>query len=249
MDKDKGRKALSEFATRARADALALSRHAAAAAGDEKPALEDHGLDLADPAVLEQRSRLAPLADDVVDGLLNPDADGARAEDELDTHWSATAASRAAFAELHGVRSYPIIRKWLGAFAVTGNKVRACAMTNVSRARVQGWVDSYPAFRVVLAIATEVAADRLEAEARRRAEEGVLKPVYQKGIIVGYERVYSDSLMIALLQADRPERFATRSKVDASVTPRARTDETLDLTKYTDAELAQLEALLAKGRT
>lgn len=51
------------------------------------------------------------------------------------------------------------------------------------------------------------AARTLEDEAVRRAHEGLRKPVRYKGKIVGYETEYSDSLMLALLKANNPEKF------------------------------------------
>lgn len=45
------------------------------------------------------------------------------------------------------------------------------------------------------------AADRLELEARRRAVQGIEKPIWYKGDEVGSETVYSDSLLNTLLKA------------------------------------------------
>lgn len=47
----------------------------------------------------------------------------------------------------------------------------------------------------------------LESEAIRRAYDGVDKPVYQQGELVGMVREYSDSLMKMLLAAKMPERY------------------------------------------
>ena len=55
--------------------------------------------------------------------------------------------------------------------------------------------------------AREGAADTLEAEARRRAIEGVEEPVFHKGEQVGTLRKYSDVLLIFLLKGARPERY------------------------------------------
>ncbi len=45
----------------------------------------------------------------------------------------------------------------------------------------------------------------------RRAVEGVIKPVFHQGKRVGTLRVYSDSLLMFLLRARRPEKFADRA--------------------------------------
>lgn len=54
------------------------------------------------------------------------------------------------------------------------------------------------------------AAEHLEAEARRRAVEGVVKPVYYKGQEVGAVREYSDTLLIFLLKGAMPEKYRER---------------------------------------
>jgi hypothetical protein len=48
---------------------------------------------------------------------------------------------------------------------------------------------------------------RLEDEAVRRAYEGVERPVFQGGKQVGVVREYSDTLLIFLLKALRPEKY------------------------------------------
>ena len=60
-------------------------------------------------------------------------------------------------------------------------------------------------------VAQECAADVLEAEACRRAVEGVEKPVgWYKGEPGGYVREYSDILTIFLLKGLRPEKYRDR---------------------------------------
>ena len=52
--------------------------------------------------------------------------------------------------------------------------------------------------------------DDLELEARRRAVEGTERPVFYQGGEVGYVREYSDTLLIFLLKAHRPNKFRER---------------------------------------
>ena len=54
------------------------------------------------------------------------------------------------------------------------------------------------------------AARTLEDEAVRRAHEGLRKPVWYKGKIVGYETEYSDTLLLAVLKANNPDKFRDR---------------------------------------
>src|SRR5579871_5668868 len=51
------------------------------------------------------------------------------------------------------------------------------------------------------------AARTLEDVAVRRAHEGLRKPVWFKGKIVGYETEYSDTLLLAVLKANNPENW------------------------------------------
>jgi len=54
----------------------------------------------------------------------------------------------------------------------------------------------------------------LEAEAYRRAVEGVEKGVYHDGIRIDTERIYSDTLMVQALKAHDPDKYADRQKVE-----------------------------------
>lgn len=62
--------------------------------------------------------------------------------------------------------------------------------------------------------ALDLAADVLEAEAWRRAHEGVEEPVMYKGQVVRFVRKYSDLLLMFMLKGMRPEKF--REKVYVS---------------------------------
>lgn len=55
----------------------------------------------------------------------------------------------------------------------------------------------------------ECGVDTLEDEARRRAERGVDRPVYQGGVMVGTVTEYSDTLMSLLMKGNRPQKFNT----------------------------------------
>lgn len=61
---------------------------------------------------------------------------------------------------------------FLAAFAVYGNQLRACQQIGISRMSVLRWLTEEPDFKEKYDIAREEAIQRLEIEARRRAEEG-----------------------------------------------------------------------------
>ena len=62
--------------------------------------------------------------------------------------------------------------------------------------------------------ALEEGSDLLDAEARRRAVTGIDEPVFYKGEVVGSITKYSDSLLMFLLRAHRPQMFRDGGKVE-----------------------------------
>jgi hypothetical protein len=114
-----------------------------------------------------------------------------------------TAASRARFIEV---------------LSQTANVTASAAAINSHRNTVYDWRERDLEFAAAWDNAIEVATDALEAEARRRALEGVLEPVISQGRIVMmndeplYVRKYSDNLMLAQLRAHRPEKYRERTE-------------------------------------
>jgi hypothetical protein len=62
--------------------------------------------------------------------------------------------------------------------------------------------------------ALEEAYDTLEAEAHRRAFEGVTKPIHYKGVKVDTVREYSDTLLMFLLKGRRRKVFGDKSQLE-----------------------------------
>jgi hypothetical protein len=102
---------------------------------------------------------------------------------------------------------------FLAEFAQRGIVTRAARAAGTDRTNVYLWCDHDPAFALAFDDAKEQATDSMEDEARRRAVDGVDKPVYQGGILVGYIHEYSDSLLTTMLKANRPEKFRDRFEV------------------------------------
>lgn len=63
------------------------------------------------------------------------------------------------------------------------------------------------AFKRAWREAADIGTEFLEQEAARRAYHGTLKPVFHKGEQCGFVREYSDTLMIFLLKARKPEMY------------------------------------------
>ncbi|OPX89589.1 MAG: hypothetical protein A4E53_01472 [Pelotomaculum sp. PtaB.Bin104] len=101
-------------------------------------------------------------------------------------------------------------KAFLAAFSKTGNVTRAAEIAKITRRQHYRWLEKEPAYVADFKEAEEEAADRLEAEARRRAEKGTLKPVFYKGQRCGSIREYSDTLLIFLLNGARPDKYKKR---------------------------------------
>ena len=154
--------------------------------------------------------------------------------------------------------------RFLQALANTGS----VTAVNTSRTRVYELRKVDPAFAAAWEEAEEIAIDRLEDEARRRAVEGVPEPLVSAGKLVRDDdgqpiavRRYSDNLLLALLKAhrpprrERPVRFqlpALRSAADAASAMAALTagvaagevtpGEAGELSKLVEAYIRALEA-------
>ena len=102
---------------------------------------------------------------------------------------------------------------FLQALANTGCVTAAIAVAGSSRTRVYELRKTDPEFACAWQEAEDIAADGLEAEARRRAVEGVTEPLVSAGKLVRDDdgqpiavRRYSDHLLLALLKARWPPR-------------------------------------------
>jgi hypothetical protein len=98
----------------------------------------------------------------------------------------------------------------------------ACTASSVPRRTAYQWRSDVPEFAAAWEEALDEAADRMEREAFRRAVEGVEKPVFGsmgQGLgsgEVGRVREYSDTLLIFLLKAAKPEKYRERSEARMS---------------------------------
>jgi hypothetical protein len=111
---------------------------------------------------------------------------------------------------------------FLKALSDSGSVTTAAAVAGTSRTRVYELRKADPAFASAWEDAEEMAADRLEDEARRRAVEGVAEPLVSAGKLVRDDngqpvmvQRYSDNLLMALLKARRPPRRLARCPLPA----------------------------------
>lgn len=102
--------------------------------------------------------------------------------------------------------------KFLALLSVYGNVSKAARGVKLNRTALYDYARDHPDFEAAWERAAELGAKALEDEARRRACEGTLRPVFYKGVKCGRIREYSDVLLICLLKAHFPDKYAERRK-------------------------------------
>ena len=100
--------------------------------------------------------------------------------------------------------------EFLEALMIYGNVSRSAKKARISRETIYKWLRADENFKAAHEEAAAIGIGALEDEARRRAYEGTLKPIYQKGVKVGSVREYSDTLLIFLLKGAKPEMYKDR---------------------------------------
>jgi hypothetical protein len=105
---------------------------------------------------------------------------------------------------------------FLQALNDTGLVKEACRVAGIHRSTAYEERQRNEEFAVAWHDVEEETTERMEREAIRRAAEGVEKPVFQGGQQVGAIREYSDTLLIFMLKARRPERYRENVHVEHS---------------------------------
>ncbi|TDR82195.1 terminase [Paludibacterium purpuratum] len=108
------------------------------------------------------------------------------------------------------------LAQFLEVLATTANVSAAAKKVRIDRTHMYRLRDDDPEFAAAWDEAVKLGTAALEDEAVRRAHDGTLKPVFYKGERCGTIREYSDTLLIFLLKARDPERFADRLKQEVT---------------------------------
>jgi hypothetical protein len=97
---------------------------------------------------------------------------------------------------------------------VLPNVTAVCRLMDINTSNISRARGSDEKFDNEIKRAIEEGYDMLEEEARRRAVDGVEKPVFYRGEEVGSVREYSDTLLKTLLKGYRPKKFNPGIKVE-----------------------------------
>jgi hypothetical protein len=111
---------------------------------------------------------------------------------------------------------------FLAAFAELGTITHAAMRAGTGRTSHRYWMEHDPEYPTLFAEAAHQANDNLEREARRRAVDGVDKPVYQGKELVGSIREYSDTLLIFLMKGALPAKYRERVEITMDVSAEAK---------------------------
>lgn len=109
-------------------------------------------------------------------------------------------------------------KKFLKLLSETGMVNKSCKALNITRQAMYNHKRINKKFSEQWRAAQDMATEMLEDESFRRAFHGMEKAVWYKGEVVGTERIYSDTLLMNRLQAEKPDKYQYRQKIDADIT-------------------------------
>jgi hypothetical protein len=135
---------------------------------------------------------------------------------------------------------------FLAELAQSGVVAYAAKAADVGRTAIYNRRVDDPEFARKWDEAIDVAVGELEMEARRRALDGVEEPVYQGGREVGSIRKYSDTLLIFILKAAKPQTYRDNLKIEhaGKITTRSEDDLEEFLNGLNDEQLDALERIV-----
>ena len=144
---------------------------------------------------------------------------------------------------MRSIRTDRARAKFLTILQQSCNVSEAARAANISRTAAYEWKEADPKFSAAWIEAEEIAADKLEREAWRRAVEGVDKPVIHLGVITDTFKEYSDRMLEILLKGHRPNKFKDRVQNEHTGKDGASlADEMISASERVAAKLAALAA-------
>lgn len=103
-----------------------------------------------------------------------------------------------------------MVALFLSVYAMTGQVSKAAAAINVWPPAIYMLKRRNKDFANAMAAAKQVAISLAEDELLRRGLEGVEEDIYYQGEVVGSKRVYSDTALLRVLEAERPDKWKKR---------------------------------------
>jgi hypothetical protein len=145
-------------------------------------------------------------------GVAEPDSE-AFGDDEPLKQWGART-----FAFLVAIREYPNVK-------AAAEISRSCKWSHYRR------LERIPEYKAVFEACWKIGFQRLEDEATRRAVKGWLEPVYgeitilddagkpleRKKAVIGHKQKFSDRLLLARLEAERPDKYRKNLHLEGDV--------------------------------
>lgn len=98
-----------------------------------------------------------------------------------------------------------------------GVKRHSALLAGIEPDKVKSLIKKDETLAALEEAALETYRERIDLELHRRAIDGIKKPVYFKGHIVGYEVVRSDRLLEFIAKANNPKKYGNHVQVDANV--------------------------------
>ena len=102
---------------------------------------------------------------------------------------------------------------FLAEYGKLGNITKAAEEVEMDRGTHYVWLEADDQYAKDFAAAQSRYIEKLEAEADRRATEGVEEPVFHQGTVCGHKKRYSDTLLIFRLKGLAPERYRERTDI------------------------------------
>jgi len=142
------------------------------------------------------------------------------------------------------------VSSFLAALMIYGNVTKAANETGIDRQRWYEWRSGDVDFAKAWNEAAQIGVEALEDEARRRAFDGVDQPIYHLGNKIDTVKKYSDTLLIFLLKAHRPEKYRERQEISGPNGGPILTENLTDLDADERARrIASVLELAARNRT
>ena len=132
---------------------------------------------------------------------------------------------------------------FLAAFEEAGTISAAAKACKMNRRLHHTWMAKDEEYVQKFCESQEVANDKLEDAARKRAIDGWEEPVFYNGEIVGSKPRYSDQLMGILLKGNLPHKY--KERYEHSGDAQNPIEVNFDLTTLSDEELRSLNKLVS----